>query len=106
MAMNVNRPAGATRYRRPPAALPALLGANHLQLAGDAWVARIVLQCLTEQALSLVQIPALEGNGAQQGVSLTVAQGSGAPGLGLGAVHVAFVERSLGSFEQGGSFCQ
>jgi hypothetical protein len=24
----------------------------------------------------------------------------------LGAVHVAFVERSLGSFEQGGSFCQ
>jgi hypothetical protein len=84
----------------------ALLGVHHLQLAGEACIVRIALQGSADQALGFVQMPAFEGNGAQQGVGLTVAQGSGAAGLALGAVQVALVECSLGSFEQGGSFCR
>jgi hypothetical protein len=84
--------------------LRTLLGAHQLQLASDARVARIARQGLAEQALGFVEIPALERDGAQQGVGLVVAQGSGVAGLALRAIQVALVKGSLGPFEQRGPF--
>ena len=86
--------------------LSALPGAHHFQLAGNVGVAGVVLQRLAEQTLGFVQVPALEGNSAQDRVGFTAPQGNGAAGLVLGAIQVALVERGLGPFEQSRSLCR